>query len=182
MPDFIWDTILLKEAYNGMRKVCNCTGLGQLQMPKHAQCAWSPQSDSAASNFLVQKLQTREGAENLSLPNATEWRDCWEVFCGLRDGKVFVGLMCAGECAAFPCLSTHLREEVTAPISNTAISQWQKVVEQEGSLNWALVRGKISQPWAGNEVFLQKSGVTRPGTASCRDVSEAEYDLVTSTH
>lgn len=32
-------------------------------------------------------------------------------------------------------LDTHLREEVTAPISNTAISPWQKVVEQGGSLN-----------------------------------------------
>lgn len=58
------------------------------------------------------------------------------------------------EYAGFPCLDTHLREEVTAPISNTAISQWQKVVEQEGSLNWALVCGKISQSWVENEVFL----------------------------
>lgn len=39
------------------------------------------------------------------------------------------------KCAGFPCLDMHLREEATAPISNTAISQWQKVVKQGGSLN-----------------------------------------------
>lgn len=36
MSDYILDTILLKEAYNDIRKIYNCTGLGQLQMPKHA--------------------------------------------------------------------------------------------------------------------------------------------------
>lgn len=76
MSDYIWDTILLKEVYNDMRKVCNCTGLRQLQMPKHAQCASSPQNDTEVSNFLVQKLHTREGAENLSFLNAKDWRNC----------------------------------------------------------------------------------------------------------
>lgn len=57
-------------------------------------------------------------------------------------------------------LRTHLSVEVTATISNTAISQSQKVVEQGGSLDWALVRDKISQSWTVNEVFLQKSGAT----------------------
>lgn len=41
-------------------------------------------------------------------------------------------------------LHIHLRAEVTAAISNATISQGQKVVEQGGSLNWALVCDKIS--------------------------------------
>lgn len=123
---------------------------------------------------------TREGAGNLSLPNATELRNCWEVFHGLRDKKSL--------CRAHVCrrnvldFHAHLSKELTALISNTAISQWQKVVEQGSRLNWVLVHGKISQSWAVNEVFVQKSGVTRQGIASCRDVSEEDYDLLTSTH
>lgn len=81
---------------------------------------------------MVPKLRTREGVGDSRLPNGVE-RLLRSLL--LAESRIYVSLMYARGMCWVSMLYTHLRAEGTAAISNTAISWWQKVVEQGGSLN-----------------------------------------------